>query len=249
MSNGRWGINVVTGFAPDEIAMFGMKPINHDLRYDMAGEFTDIMNSLWLGRENLSFAGKYWSLDKAFVSPKPVHGRPVIVNAASSPAGLSYAAKYADLIFITSPGGADIDAALETLPAHTAQVKSLAAQHGRDVRTLINPHVICRETEKEARQAFDAIAAGADPEAVDRLFGRLAGGDTASWKGHTRDQRIVGGNVQLVGSPEQVVDLIIKLKRAGCDGIQLNFFDFEPDLQFFGERVLPLMKQAGLRAA
>jgi FMNH2-dependent dimethyl sulfone monooxygenase len=34
---------------------------------------------------------------------------------------------------------------------------------------------------------------------------------------------------------------------AGCDGIQVAFFDFAPDLEFFGEAVMPLMRQAGLR--
>jgi FMNH2-dependent dimethyl sulfone monooxygenase len=37
------------------------------------------------------------------------------------------------------------------------------------------------------------------------------------------------------------------LKQVGIDGIQLSFYDFKPDLAFFGERVLPLLKQAGLR--
>jgi FMNH2-dependent dimethyl sulfone monooxygenase len=37
------------------------------------------------------------------------------------------------------------------------------------------------------------------------------------------------------------------LKKAGCDGVQLSFFDFAPDLEFFGERVLPLLCDAGLR--
>ena len=37
------------------------------------------------------------------------------------------------------------------------------------------------------------------------------------------------------------------LKKAGIDGVQLSFFDFMPDLEFFGARVLPLLKQAGLR--
>jgi FMNH2-dependent dimethyl sulfone monooxygenase len=36
---------------------------------------------------------------------------------------------------------------------------------------------------------------------------------------------------------------------AGCDGVQIAFFDFAPDLEFFGREVLPLMKQAGLRNA
>jgi FMNH2-dependent dimethyl sulfone monooxygenase len=60
---------------------------------------------------------------------------------------------------------------------------------------------------------------------------------------------VIGGNVHLVGTPEQIVDWFIRLKRAGCDGVQVNFFDFIPDLEFFGQRVIPLMHQAGLRVA
>jgi FMNH2-dependent dimethyl sulfone monooxygenase len=40
---------------------------------------------------------------------------------------------------------------------------------------------------------------------------------------------------------------LLALKRAGCDGVQLTFFDFEPDLAYFGEAVLPLLVEAGLR--
>ena len=29
---------------------------------------------------------------------------------------------------------------------------------------------------------------------------------------------------------------------------QVNFYDYLPDLEFFGAHVVPLMKQAGLRA-
>jgi FMNH2-dependent dimethyl sulfone monooxygenase len=57
----------------------------------------------------------------------------------------------------------------------------------------------------------------------------------------------VGGNIAIVGSPEQVVDYIVRLHKAGVDGIQLSFFDFQPDLEFFGQRVLPLLRETGLR--
>ena len=39
------------------------------------------------------------------------------------------------------------------------------------------------------------------------------------------------------------------LNAAGIDGLQLSFFDFKEDLDNFGENILPLMKQAGLRNA
>ncbi len=93
----------------------------------------------------------------AFVAPKPLHGRVLMVNAASSGAGLEFAARHSDLIFITSPAGANLDRACEALPAHNARIKALARTHGREVRTIINPHVICRETEHEARAQHRAI--------------------------------------------------------------------------------------------
>ena len=81
----------------------------------------------------------------------------------------------------------------------------------------------------------------------DTPFGGGDGGDQASWRGHKRSNWAVGGNVHLVGSPEQIVDWFRRLKDAGIDGVQINFFDFLPDLEFFGARVLPLLRQAGLR--
>ena len=52
--------------------------------------------------------------------------------------------------------------------------------------------------------------------------------------------------MHLVGTPEQIVDWFIRLKQAGCDGVQVKLYDFLPDLEYFGQRVLPLMRQAGL---
>jgi FMNH2-dependent dimethyl sulfone monooxygenase len=186
-------------------------------------------------------------MKQAYVSPKPVYGRPIMVNAASSDAGLRYAAKYSDLVFITSPGGADIKAALETLPAHNKRIKGLASAENREVRTVINPHVVCRNTEREVKQIIEAIYEGEDAVAVDTFLGAREKGDQNSWAGHKRHERVLGGNLHVIGTPEQVVEQFMRLREAGCDGIQVNFFDYEPDLDYFAEHVLPLMKQGGLR--
>lgn len=246
MTGGRWGLNVVTGYVSGEFQKFGKDQIEHDHRYEMAAEFTDFMQRLWAEDENVSVEGDYWRMENAFCTPKPVNGRPIMVNAGSSPAGMGFAAKYSDLLFITSPGGANIEKALESLPAHNANIKTLAAKHGRELRTIINPLIICRETEKEVKEICQRIIEGEDAGAVDGILNSQKG-DQKSWSGHERNQRVIGGNIQLFGTPEQIVDWCIKLKKAGCDGIQLSFFDFVPDLEFFGARVLPLMKQAGLR--
>ena len=249
MTGGRWGLNVVTGFRPHEMEMFGLESVPRDQRYIMAAEFTEMLNMLWRSEENLTYDGAHWSLRDAYVSPKPLNGRPIMVSAGSSEAGLDYACRYADLFFITSPGGADIADALESLPPHTARIRALAEAQGRQIKTVINPHVICRETEKEVAEVCRAIVEAEDAGAVDGLMGTQKRGDQSSWRGHQRNQRIIGGNVHVFGTPEQVVDQFIQLKDAGCDGMQINFFDFAPDLEFFGERVMPLLTQAGLRYA
>ncbi|MFM9942944.1 MAG: LLM class flavin-dependent oxidoreductase [Hyphomicrobiaceae bacterium] len=247
MSGGRWGLNVVTGYKRSEFEMFGLAPIEHDTRYVMADEFTTLLKRLWLEDAELTVTGAHWSTKAAFVSPKPINGRCLLVNAASSGAGLAYATRHSDLIFVTSPAGADPDQACAALPAHNARIKAMARAAGRDIRTIINPHVICRETEAEARAQYQAILDHQDPVAADNFHKTFTSGDQSSWKGNTRDQWVIGGNVHIVGSPEQVVEGFKRLQAAGCDGVQVNFYDFLPDLEFFGQRVVPLMHQAGLR--
>jgi len=107
--------------------------------------------------------------------------------------------------------------------------------------------VICRPTEREAWELADRIVAHGDQRSP-QGFQSLSS-DAHAWKGRDAQDpyRFIGGNIRVIGSPEQVVDQFVKLKAAGVDGLQLSFFDFRDDLEFFGSDVLPLMKQAGLR--
>ncbi len=249
MSGGRWGLNMVTGYKPSEFHMFGLDDIEHDVRYAMADEFVTLMKRLWSEEENLTYEGPYWSMQDAFVAPKPVRGRPVLVNAGTSPATIDYAARHSDFIFITSPAGADPAAACSALPAHNRKIKLAARALGQEIRTIINPHVICRPTEKEAKQAVRSILDNRDPVAASNFFRSIGGGGGGklSWSATTEEMWTVGGNVHLVGTPEQIVEWFVRLREAGCDGLQVNFYDFLPDLEYFGKAVLPLMFEAGLR--
>lgn len=249
MTGGRWGINIVTGYKKSEYGMFGMPMPEHDRRYEMAEDFVAVMERLWRETENYSFDGSFWSGQDAYITPKPRHGRPVVVSAGTSAAGIDFAARHSDLMFVTSPGGADIEQAVATLGPHIAHIKQQAARQGRDIKCIVNPHIICRDTEREARQYLQYMLDGEDDEAVDNFMASILGGDTRGWREHSRAGWAAGGNVQIVGSPEQVVEWLTKLKAIGCDGVQINFFDFEPDLKYFGERVMPLMQQTGLRKA
>ena len=247
VSGGRWGANIVTGHIPREAAMFGMVRPDHAKRYAMADEFTTLMKELWAASDNLSVDGDFWSMEDAFITPKPQFGRPVLVNATGSLEGIAFAAKHSDIVFITSPSGNQMSHALESLPPHTASIRKAATEAGRQIRTIINPMVVCRPTEREAIQYRDAILDAADIDAVDGFAAATRSGDAVAWRDAKRLNRALGGNLHIVGSPEQVIEHFIALREAGCDGVQLTFYDFAPDLEYFGEAVLPLMHQAGLR--
>jgi FMNH2-dependent dimethyl sulfone monooxygenase len=247
MSGGRWGINVVTGYRQRESRMFGIEHIPHDQRYAMADEFVTLMKRLWTEDDNVTVTGQWYRTAGAFVAPKPVHGLPVLVSAGSSPAGVAYAARHSDIIFATSPTGADPEKACASLPQRIADIKGQARQQGREVKVLVNPHVICRPSEPEARAWRQRIVEARDEVALAHFFGEFSDGDQASWRQHSALDWAVGGNLHLVGTPEQIVAWFIRLQQAGVDGVQVNFFDFIPDLAYFAEAVLPLMAQAGLR--
>lgn len=108
MTEGRWGINMVTGIKKEDFAMFGLEHVEHDLRYEMADEFVQVMKMLWTTDENIDFHGRFYNMEKGFVSPKPIYGRPIIVNATSSGAGQRFAEKHSDIMFITRPASKDV---------------------------------------------------------------------------------------------------------------------------------------------
>jgi len=249
ISKGRWGVNVVTGHRTVEHEMFGWPQIEHDRRYELADEFLAVVQHLWAADENSLYAGESWRMKGAYVTPKPLFGRPVIVNATGSGAGIDFAAKHSDIVFISSPTGTAFETAIEALPDHVANVKRAARRVGREVKVIINPMVIIGETEDAANDYAEAIIAHSVTEGG--VFGHIKS-DAHAWAKRKeydtpRQRALGGGNLQIIGGPEQVAESIARLKEAGIDGVQLSFFDFAPDLALFGARVLPLLKARGLR--
>nr|WP_255607119.1 LLM class flavin-dependent oxidoreductase [Phyllobacterium sp. 2063] len=245
ISRGRWGINILTGHRAVEHEMFGWSQIEHDRRYELADELFSVLERLWSEDENFTFKGvSSWELREAFVTPKPSYARPILVTATGSDAGIAFAARHSDFVFVTSPGGAVIENALATLPSHTARIKNAAAGFNRSLKVLINPVIVSRDTEKETEAYANAITASHSPRVE-------FASDAHAWRVRkdksVNQGRKLGGNVEVVGTPEKVVEQLIGLKKAGIDGIQIGFHDWDTDFSFFEERILPLMKQAGLR--
>ena len=247
IGKGRWGFNFVTGHRAYEHELFGKLQIPHDERYQLADEFTTALERLWLGEAPLSAASRIgWSFNDAYISPKPVHGRPFIMTATGSAAGIEFATSHADIVFIASPGGSTMKQALASLPEHTGRIKAAAAAKGRSIRLLINPLLVLRETDAAAEDYANAIVAHADLETL--KGGRAFASDAHAWRAYEPGRgEVIGGNLQIIGSPETVAHNLAQLKAAGVDGFQVSFYDYGRDFDLFVEQVIPRLRQRGLR--
>jgi alkanesulfonate monooxygenase SsuD/methylene tetrahydromethanopterin reductase-like flavin-dependent oxidoreductase (luciferase family) len=90
----------------------------------------------------------------------------------------------------------------------------------------------------------------ADNEAVDQYVQDKQQGKSSMATREIRT-RWAGGNggYPLVGSPERIVNEMIRIHQLGFAGTTLKFVNYLDEFPFFVERVVPLMQQAGLRAA
>jgi FMN-dependent oxidoreductase (nitrilotriacetate monooxygenase family) len=124
LSGGRAGWNIVTTVTPLAAAAFG-EPFHpdHADRYARAHEFVDAVqhvwdswqddavvgdreHGVWADRGRLrqpSFHGKYYDVEGILPFPRPPQGRPVMVQAGQSAAGIGLAARYAELVFSGPP--------------------------------------------------------------------------------------------------------------------------------------------------
>ncbi len=243
ISNGRWGLNVVCGWYTPEMEMFGATQLSHDERYARAGEWVEVIKRLW--RENhFDHHGRFYNLNDGYLEPKPVQRPyPVIVNAGVSDAGREFSAQHVDFNFITMES-------LESAAALAKDVRERAHRYGRQIGVLGNGFILVRDTEREAREALEAIIEAGDWE-VARNIMRVLGIESASFNAQIQQfarRFVVGwGGYLLCGTPEQVVDQFLALERAGVEGMALIWQDYAVEIPYFRERVLPLMWQAGLR--
>lgn len=250
VSGGRFGINIVAGWFPEEFAMFGLTQREHQARYAYADEWTTLLKRLWTGDTPVDFNGEYIKAVDAFSDPHPLQDPyPVIMNAGTSGPGREFAATHSDLIFASLQD-------MATAQRQIAEIKQHAlTSHGREVRVFGRVHIVCRPTEQEAQQYFRWVHRdNADVAAIEKLLaGVSANSDSfdVDPEEHAKTiERLAAGRgaMTIVGTPEQVVASLLELTNAGLDGVAISWVDYDEGLQQMEEDILPLMVQAGLRS-
>jgi probable F420-dependent oxidoreductase len=96
----------------------------YEKRAGRMGEWMEVCRRLWTGEE-VSYAGKHWSLDKAVLAPRPARpGGPPLWVGGNGPTSMRIAGRYGD-------GWMPNDPDLEVLRAHWRAIQA-EAPAGRD---------------------------------------------------------------------------------------------------------------------
>ena len=180
MTGGRAAWNVVTSVNDGEALNFGRdEHLEHDLRYDRADEFLEVVLGHWDTWEDgalivdkaserfadgkkvhrLDHSGKFFKSRGPFTVPRTPQGRPVIIQAGQSGRGKSFAARWGELIFASYKDLASAKVAYQ-------EIKSAIAREGRDPeRVAIAPacYAFVGETRSMADEKFQLADSLARP--------------------------------------------------------------------------------------
>jgi FMN-dependent oxidoreductase (nitrilotriacetate monooxygenase family) len=172
MTHGRAAWNVVTSLNDGEAQNMGRdEVIDHDLRYDRADEFLEIVLGHWDTWEDgaivqdkasglfahpdkvhrLDHRGRFFASRGPFTVPRSAQGQPVIIQAGQSGRGRRFGARWGEVIFVVYP---NIEAGRRDYTAFKAEV----ARAGRDpehvkVTQLVNTVVAATRAEAEDKWA------------------------------------------------------------------------------------------------
>ena len=240
---GRFGINIVSGWARGEYDQQGLWPGDayFGYRYAYATEYVQVMRDLWEHGKS-DFKGDHFQMEDCQMKPVPSE-RIEIVAAGQSPTGMSFAATHADYNFVLAAG-------VNTPTAHTAlnqQLLDMVEKTGRDVGAYVLFMIIADETDAAAMAKWQSYKNGVDVGALAWMADQggkdhSASGTATAAKINLPEQAVNLNMGTLVGSYATVARLMDEAAAVpGTKGIMLTFDDFVEGITAFGEHIQPLM--------
>jgi len=244
ISGGRFGVNIVSGWAKDEYEQMGLWPGEKyfGYRYDYSTEYVRILRELW-EKGSSDFKGEHFQMTDCKLSPQPTADMK-IVCAGQSPRGMEFGATYCDYNFTLGKG---VNTPTAHAPLNQAMAEA-AAKTGRDVGNYVLMMVIADETDEAAMAKWQHYNAGADMGALAWMSGQANSDPNAPEGGTAKAISAPEGAINfnmgtLVGSYASVARMLDECATViATKGIMLTFDDFLIGLEQFGQRIQPLMK-------
>ena len=248
ISKGRAGLNLVLGWYPPDMQLWGLDVKEHSDRFEVAEEWMQIFDRLWSERASFDFEGKNFKLKGAFNQPHGVQSRPVLFNAGRSPRGREFAAKHCDIAFV-SAHNPDPKAIKQQIEDYRGDART---KFGKEIQIWMSAYVVLKDTTEEAQAyAYDYIVTQGDDAPVQNIINNNAI-DTKSMPPEAAAKLAYAlkagfAGYPLVGDADHIANLFANLAEAGVDGFLLTWLDYEGGLDRFGREMLPRLEKAGLR--
>ncbi len=181
LSRGRAGWNIVTGAVPTSSLNFSRsETLAHDERYERADEFVQVVLGLWdswdddaftFDRKNsrylipekmhwLNHKGKWFDVAGPLNMGRPPQGHPVLFQAGTSEAGMEFAARFAEVVFVQQKSR-------ERCQLIRQDIRGRSLKHGRtseDLLLMPGLSVIVGKTESEAKEQYDFLQSKIHPD-------------------------------------------------------------------------------------
>ncbi|WP_029350823.1 dimethylsulfone monooxygenase SfnG [Bosea sp. 117] len=250
LTAGRVAVNIVSGWFRGEFAAIGEPWLDHDERYRRSEEFIRALRGIWT-EDDFTFRGDFYRFSNYSLKPKPLDPLPEIFQGGSSRAARDMASRVSDWYFTNGNTPDEIRKQVE-------DIRAKAVQNGHHVKVGVNAFAIARETEAEAKAVLAEIIEKANPEAVNAFGHEVKNAGKASpegegnWAKSTFDDLVQyndGFRSNLIGTPQQIAERILALKDAGADLILLGFLHFQEEVEFFGKRIIPLVRDLEAKRA
>nr|MBL8455239.1 dimethyl sulfone monooxygenase SfnG [Zoogloeaceae bacterium] len=250
LSGGRVAVNVVSGWFRGEFTAIGEPWLEHDERYRRSEEFIRAIKGIWT-TDNFTFRGDFYRFNDYTLKPKTLQQpHPEIFQGGSSRAARDMAARVSDWYFTNGN-------TVEGIKAQVDDIRAKAAANDHRVKVGVNAFIIARDTEEEARAVLAEIIEKADPEAVNafgdavKQAGKASPEGEGNWAKSTFEDLVQyndGFKTNLIGTPRQIAERIVALKAVGVDLVLAGFLHFQEEVAYFGEKVLPLVRELEAQA-
>ncbi|MFZ0854257.1 MAG: LLM class flavin-dependent oxidoreductase [Hyphomicrobiaceae bacterium] len=252
LSEGRISVNLIAGQSETENIAEGVR-WSKEQRYEIMDEEVSILKALWTQTAPTDWNGKYYTLKKAELVPKPYqkpHPKFYLGGGSAQAADLS--AKHSDVHLFWGD-------TTEQIVANIKSLRELAGKHGRaeELGFGMRLQIVCRENEKDAWEAAESLVRNVTAERADYIktyyaqsianqrvqeLARTMGDLIAPnlWSGLTKARP--GAGICIVGNPEQCAGVLQRYIDIGCHSFCLSGYLHDAEAERFHRLVRPILE-------
>ncbi|GAA2239231.1 NtaA/DmoA family FMN-dependent monooxygenase [Herbiconiux moechotypicola] len=292
LTRGRIAWNVVTTTSTVVRDLFGHERfVPHDERYAIAEEYLQLSYQLFEGSWDddavvadkqarlyadpakvrpVSHHGTYFSVEGYFNSEPSPQRTPVIFQAGASPAGMAFASRNAEVVFLQ---GADA----ASLTRQVADIRARAVEAGRtagSIKTVVGLSAVVGTDRADAQRKLDDYLSYVNEDAVRVYFAQMTGIDLAALdpetevsslsteQSRTQVSRYNGKTAAeafsdfvrhgmrefiLLGTGAEIAEQMVRLaEETGVDGFNYTPFVSPGSYREFVEHVVPELRARGV---